>query len=233
MPKINHAIVAEFFATFMFIFIGVGTVGAVSAANVSIGSGLIWISVAHGIGITIGIIIFGRLSGAHMNPAVTFSLMLSGKMPTKQAVLYIVAQLVGGVLAVALLRIAGFGDVDNIGVHTLNQISIIQGLLLEIALTFVLVFTVFSVAIDRRATPIIAPFAVGLMVLALHLVGVPLTGASMNPARSFAPALVNLSWATHWLYWIGPMIGGGLAAVVYTFLFGESEDKALFGKIKM
>ena len=100
------------------------------------------------------------------------------------------------------------------------------GVLVEAVLTFILVFTVFATAMDKRGMANLAPIAIGLAVLVDHFVGVPLTGASMNPARSFGPALVAGFWEDHWVYWLGPLIGGGLAALVYylTFMWGREEE---------
>ncbi len=100
------------------------------------------------------------------------------------------------------------------------------GVLVEAVLTFVLVFTVFATAMDPRGMANLAPIAIGLAVLVDHFVGVPLTGASMNPARSFGPALVAGFWDDHWVYWLGPLIGGGLAALVYylTFMWGREDE---------
>ncbi len=220
-------IIAELIATFTFVFLGVGAVGAASAANVQFGSALIWIAIGHGIGITLGIIVFGRISGAHINPAVTFAALIAGRIYWVDAIRYMAAQLFGAIVAILLLRV-GFGQVENLGVHAISgNINVGQGLVIEIILTFILVFTVFAAAMDKRALALFAPFAVGLVVLAEHLVAVPLTGASMNPARSFGPALLSNAWADHWVYWVGPLIGAALAAVAYTIIFGDENDRRL------
>ena len=225
--------VSEFIGAFLFVFFGVGAAGAAAFAGVNSGSALVWVAIAHGIGITAAIMIFGRVSGAHLNPAVTVSALLVGKIGLLGALRYIAAQMLGAVVAVAALRGFGLGGVENLGVHALTGIAEWQGLILEIILTFILVLTVFSTAMDKRSLPIFAPLAIGLVVLAEHFVAAPLTGASMNPARSFGPALVNAAWADHWVYWIGPLIGGVLAAAVYAFIFAEDGERKEFGKIRL
>ncbi len=112
--------------------------------------------------------------------------------------------------------------ISNLGAHSLNSDALTgdgAGLLVEIILTFVLVFTVFATAMDPRGMANLAPMAIGLAVLIDHFAGVPLTGASMNPARSFGPSLVANFWDDHWVYWLGPLIGGGLAALLYYLVF--------------
>ena len=224
---------AEFLGTMAFVFFGVGAVGATSISGVAQGSALVWIAIAHGIGIFIAIAAFGRISGAHLNPAVTVAALVAGKIGMVGAIRYIAAQLLGSIAAVGLLKLSAFGSVDNLGVHMVQNISLGQAFLLEVILTFILVMTVFAVAMDRRSVPQIVPAAIGLVVLAEHFVGVPVTGASMNPARSLGPALIAGNWSDHWLYWVAPLLGGILAAAVYTVTFAEKSDKSKFGKISL
>ncbi len=233
IQSINKSPIAEFLAVFAFMFIGVGAVGAAQAAQVQFGAALVWIALAHGVGIAGGIMVFGRVSGGHINPAVTFAALISGKIGWVQAVRYISAQVLGAILAILVLRGLAFDSIEDLGIHALGPgINIAEGIGIEIVLTFILVFTIFAVAMDKRGSPIHAPFAIGLVVMAEHFVAVPLTGASMNPARSFGPALVNGLWSDHWVYWLGPLIGATLAAVVYTYLFGEKEDVEQMWKLK-
>src|SRR5207244_5062645 len=110
----------------------------------------------------------------------------------------------------------------NLGAHTLNMSALSStgaGLVVEVILTFVLVFTVFATAVDKRGLGNAAPIAIGLAILIDHFVGVPLTGASMNPARSFGPALVANAWSDHWVYWVGPLLGAAMAGLLYHFVF--------------
>ena len=131
------------------------------------------------------------------------------------------AQLSGAIVG-ALLLLAAIPEAadTNLGSHALGaDVSVGMGLVMEIILTFVLVFVIFGTAVDPGGAGPLAPMAIGLAVLVGHLVAVPITGASMNPARSLGPALVSGEWANHWIYWIGPLIGGGLAGLTYKFAF--------------
>ena len=119
-------------------------------------------------------------------------------------------------------------DINGLGVHNLSEnISILDGFIIESILTAFLVIIIMFVVNYKNP---LAPFAISLYVLVIHLVAINLTGASINPARSFAPALIHNEWTNHWLYWIAPIIGGILGAIIYTFLFGSKSDKKGFGK---
>ncbi len=132
--------------------------------------------------------------------------------------------MIGALLLVAVIPDAAQG---NLGSHGLGaNVTVGGGVLAEIILTFVLVFVVFATAMDPKGLGHIAPVAIGLAVLVDHLFGVPVTGASMNPARSFGPALVAGAWENHWIFWVGPLIGGALAALVYEFVFIRRKETA-------
>ncbi len=214
---------AEFIATMIFVFIGAGSV---VVTGTMIGDGitpasLVAISLAHGMTITVLVAATSHISGGHINPAVTFAACLVGKMDTAKGVMYVIAQLAGAVVG-AYLIVAVIPDAaeGNLGAHGLGiGVSAASGLLAEIALTFFLVFVVFAVAIDPRGPQYLAPIAIGLAVFVDHLFGVTITGASMNPARSFGPALVAWDWGNHWIYWVGPGVGAALAALGYRFAF--------------
>ncbi len=217
------AVLAEGIGTLLFVFLGAGTVvvtGGLLGEQLT-AARLMAIALAHGLAITLLVAATARISGGHLNPAVTLAALVTGKIRISNGAAYIAAQLVGAALGALLVSwvipVAAHG---NLGAHSLGLgISINQGLLAEIILTFVLVFVVFGTAIDPRGPGHLAPIAIGLAVLVDHLFGVPVTGASMNPARSFGPALVAGVWAGHWIYWIGPLIGGVLAGLAYQFLF--------------
>ena len=220
--------VAELLGTFLFVFVGAGsalTSQYLFSANVSfLGSspdpraGLLVAAFANGIGLAIAISATMGISGGHLNPAVTIGLLLGGKIRGKDVIPYIVAQLVGASIA-GLALIAVFpsyiGTAVNWGAPSLNVISVAQGTTLELVMTFLLVLAVYGTVVDRRA-PKIAGFGVGLTVLADVLVGGPFTGAAMNPARAMGPMIAALSFPSYWyIYWIGPVLGAGLAGVVY------------------
>ncbi len=225
---------AEMIATFAFVLLGVGAVGAVvTAGGTDPRSAYLVIGLGHGLGILIGIITVGRISGAHLNPAVTFAAVVSGNTSVVRGLFYVAGQLAGSAIAIAVLKNVMF-SVDDLGLHQIAPaLSTADGLLIEILLTSVLVFAVFAVAVDKRGNPALAPFAIAMVVTAEHFVAVGLTGASMNPARSFGPAVLYGNWNDHWVYWAGPLLGGLLGALVYVFAFGEREAREMVGKIKL
>ena len=232
-PRTWRAVLAELIATLLFVFVGAGSVvvvtGVIGVSPRDDAAALTAIALAHGLAIALLVAGTAKISGGHINPAVTFGAVITGRMKLTTGVLYVGAQLAGAVIGALLLEAAVVGEVEgSLGAHSLNLGALDGeggGVLVEAVLTFVLVFTVFATAIDRRGMGNLAPIAIGLAVLVDHLVGVPLTGASMNPARSFGPALVADVWDNHWVYWVGPLAGGGIAALAYylTFMWGRDE----------
>ena len=235
-----RSVAAEFIATGLFVFLGTGSV--VVALNVigedgsfSDPSFIISVALAHGLAIAFLVAATAKISGGHINPVVSFAAAMTGKMKVSTAVLYIVAQIVAAVLGSLLLKtvIAGPAELGHLGAHGVN-LAIVEdqmgdgagaGLLIEAVLTFALVFVIFATAIDRKGLAHLAPVAIGLVVLVDHLVGIPLTGAGMNPARSFGPAVVANFWDDHWIYWLGPLIGAAVAALVYEYVFLDREEE--------
>ena len=214
---------AEFIATLLFVFLGAGAV--VITGNLTSGeltaTRLVTIALAHGLAITLLVFATAHISGGHINPAVTFAAMLTKKISAARGLMFVGSQLVGAVVGVLLLlgTIPDAAD-TNLGAHALGPgVSIGMGLLMETVVTFALVFVIFATAVDSGGMGNLAPIAVGLTVLVDHLVAVPITGASMNPARSFGPALVAGEWIDHWIYWVGPLLGGAIAGLVYQFAF--------------
>ena len=222
-PKMDLVVggLAEFLATFFFIILGAGTVvvtGAITGGDLDI-SRLLVISLAHGIAIMLLVAATANISGGHINPAVTISMMLTKNISILKGSLYIVCQL-GGASVGALIISWLIPDAGTLGAHGLgSNVTALQGMGTEIILSFALVFVIFATAVDPKGLGKLAPIAIGLTVMADHLVGIPLTGASMNPARSFGPALVSATWDNHWIYWIGPIVGGISAAVFYKLVF--------------
>jgi len=233
-PATWRAVLAELIGTLLFVFVGAGSVvvvtGIIGVSPRDDAAALTAIALAHGLAIAVVVAGTAKISGGHVNPAVTFGAVISGRMKLTIGVLYVAAQLTGAVIGALLLEAAVVGDVEgSLGAHSLNLGALDGeggGVLVEAVLTFVLVFTVFATAIDPRGMGNLAPIAIGLAILIDHLVGVPLTGASMNPARSFGPALVADVWDDHWVYWVGPLAGGGIAALAYylTFMWGRDDD---------
>lgn len=217
--------VAEFIGTFTLIFIGVGAIH--NAADPTAGVGLLGVALAHGLAIAVMVSATGGISGGHLNPAVTFGVLVGGKIKPADAILYWISQLAGGTAA-ALLLLAIYGadgrDIVAKGTPDLGAgVSVGSGILVELVLTFFLVFVVYGTAVDARA-PKIGGLAIGLTIALDILFGGPLTGGSMNPARTFGPALASGHWNNHLVYWIGPMAGGGLAGLIYgRFLISDSK----------
>lgn len=213
-----RAALAELIGVLLFVFIGAGTVVMVGGAAEN--AGLLSIAIAHGLAIATLVAMTAKISGGHLNPAVTFAAVITGRMKLGPGVIYVAAQLVGAVIGAFLLDMV-LVDGGTLGAHGVSGAVDGTGAatVVEVILTFVLVFTVFATAMDSRGLGNLAPIAIGFAVLIDHLVGVRLTGASMNPARSFGPALVAGEWKDHWVYWVGPLAGGGLAGIVYYFLY--------------
>jgi MIP family channel proteins len=214
-------LLAEFIGTFLFVFIGAGSICADQAMKAAGGSGigLIGIALAHGLAMAIVITSVGHISGGHINPAVTIGFWVTRKMSTLLALGYWIAQLLGAALAAFVLAHVIsptiWGPVA-LGTPDLTDFTRFHGIILEGVMTFFLVFVVFATAVDPKgAFNKVAGFAIGLTFSADILVGGPFTGASMNPARSFGPALVANHWNNHGVYWAGPLIGGVIAGWIY------------------
>ena len=219
-----RAALAELIGVLLFVFIGAGSVVVVTqvfplpAGQSLDASRLVAIALAHGLAIATMVAATARISGGHINPAVTFSMIVTGRMKLAVGIIYIAAQLIGAVIGAALLALVLAGNVEgDLGAHSLGNAlsSKGAGVIVEAILTFVLVFTVFATAVDRRGLGNAAPIAIGFAILIDHFIGVPLTGASMNPARSFGPALASGTWTDFWIYIVGPVVGAALGAVAY------------------
>jgi len=226
MDKRMQPLLAEAVGTFAFFVIGAGSI--VTDHYTKGGVGLVGIALAHGLVLSIMISIFGRISGGHFNPAVTVGLLVGQKIESTLAGLYIVAQLIGAVCAGLVLRMifdpSVWGPV-HLGTPALGSgISFGNGVFIEAVLTFFLVMAVYGTAVDPQA-PKIAGFGIGLTVAFDVLMGGPLTGASMNPARTFGPAFASGYWDNHMVYWIGPLIGGVIAGLVYTNFFQSRPER--------
>lgn len=211
-----RVLLAETIGTFGLVFAGCGAIvidaetGAIGHAGIAATFGLIIMTMIYAV---------GHISGAHFNPAVTLSFAVTRHLPWPRAVGYWGAQLIGAILAAVLLR-ALFGNTANLGT-TLPSGSDRQSLVLELALTFFLMFVIISVATDVRAVGQAAAIAIGGTVGLEAMFGGPISGASMNPARSLGPALVSGTWESQWIYVVGPAIGAVLGALTYQFIRGE------------
>ena len=225
---------AEAIATYALVFFGPLSI---ILSVVAFGDGLsiesiIMISLGHGAVIGLMVYAFGHISGAHINPAVTIPMMITKKISVQDGIGYIIFQLLGAIIAALSLKaiLPELGAKVNFGTQggpsELLNSSIMAGITVEIILTFFLVTVIFLTAVHKKAPAGIHGISIGGMVFLLHLVGVPLTGASMNPARTFGPALVSGFWELHWLYWVAPIIGGIIAGVIMNYVFvNKAEPK--------
>src|ERR1700730_10483560 len=213
-------LLAEFVGTFALIFVGIG---AIETA----GHDVLGVALAHGLTIGAFVCATMHISGGNFNPAVTFGLLCGGHTTLSTAVCYWVAQILGGFVA-ALICLGLFGrDVVVTGTPQLAiNLTGPQGILVEAILTFFLVFVVHGTVIDQRGGRQIAGFAIGSTITLDILFGGPLTGAAMNPARVFGPALAANFWHYHYVYWLGPLIGGAVGGLVYGFFMERKPATA-------
>ncbi len=222
---------AEFVAAFALIFIGAGAV-VVAAGGGGGSAGLVGVALAHGLVLAVMVSVIGHISGGHVNPAVTIGAWVTGQIKTGLAGVYILAQLAGGTAGALVLRLAlpkAIWDPATLGAPTVSHrlgITNAEAVVIEAVLTFFLVFVVYGTAIDERgAFSKIAGLPIGLVLTFDILAGGPFTGAAMNPARAFGPMLVAGHWTDWWVYWIGPIGGGIIAAAVYWFGFLGGREK--------
>ena len=209
-----RAVLAELLGTLVFVLLGTSAV--VSVSNADDAGKFMVIAVAHGLAILVVVGLTAKLSGGHVNPAVTLAMMFSRHIGVFRGVLYVVAQAVGAVVGSLLVKWVVPNSLEgNLGAHGLaDGVAVGEGLLLEILLTFILLLVIYNVAVGKRAA-VSAPVAIGLTVLILHFSGLFLTGGSFNPARSFGPAVVANVWGDFWIYILGPAIGAIAMSIVW------------------
>jgi aquaporin Z len=217
-----RVLTAEALGTFYLCFAGIAAI-LCTVPPINAGGGLVAIALAHGLALSIAVNNFGGISGAHLNPAVTAGMMVTRRITPGLGLLYVVAQMLGSTIAALTCRQIFPAEAVNaamLGIP-LPAAWATPGIVfcVEMVLTFLLVTSVFGTAVDERGAAVkIGGFGIGLTVAFDILAGGPITGASMNPARSFGPALVMGHWEWHWLYWVAPIAGGVLAAALYSFL---------------
>ncbi|MCM1987916.1 MIP/aquaporin family protein [Methanococcoides seepicolus] len=225
MINLIYKSLAELIGTFALVFVAVGSVNMSWAFWESLD--VLGSAAASGIIVMVIVYSIGNISGAHINPAVTASLFVTGQIELKNTIYYIISQL-GGAIGACLLLSYIFPSIECgtvLGTTVLaSDITFASGILIEAILTFALVFTIFGVAVDNRTSTKHAGIIIGTIVFLDIIVGGGLTGASMNPARTFGPALVLGHWADHLVYWIGPLAGGTFAAIFYKKVFSLKTD---------
>lgn len=224
MYNTPQKLAAEFIGTFALIFFGAGAICAEQFLHGAGGAGLFGVAIAHGLAIAIMVSALGHISGGHFNPAVTIGFWVTKRFNTLDVVLYWAAQLAGAVAAAFLLKALIPEDAWRavaLGTPDLaRDFSRLSGMILEAVTTFFLVLVVFATAVDEKgAFRSIAGFGIGLTISLGILVAGPFTGAALNPARAFGPALAASHWVNHGVYWVGPLAGGFVAGLLYDSLF--------------
>ncbi|XP_068604522.1 aquaporin-4 [Brachionichthys hirsutus] len=218
-----RAVSGEYVATLIFVVLGLGsTINWTTGQDKPRPADLVLVSLCFGLTIATMVQCFGHISGGHINPAVTAAMVVTRKLSLAKAAFYVVAQCLGAITGAGIIYLVTPAAVrGSLGVTTVNaDISVGHGLLVEFIVTFELVFTVFATC-DPKRTDLggSAGLAIGFAVAVGHLFAIPYTGASMNPARSLGPAIVTLQFENHWVYWLGPILGGILAAGLYEYLY--------------
>jgi aquaporin Z len=220
------ASLAEFIGPFALVVAGVGAI--ISTQNLADGGNLVAVALAHGLAIGLMVAALGHISGGQFNPAVTISMLATGEIGLTRAAYYILAQLLGAVAGAGLLTLVfpalgpmGRNNVGvNLGVPGLGpDVTVSGGLIMEAVMTFFLVLVIFGTAVDPRGPKTIAGLAIGLSITMDILAGGRVTGAAMNPARQFGPAVVQQDFTNWWIYWVGPIIGGLIAAFGYKYFW--------------
>jgi len=232
MP-LSKRLAAEAFGTFWLVFGGCGA-AVLSAAFPSLGIGLLGVALAFGLTVLTMAYAIGHISGCHLNPAVTLGLVAAGRFPKKELMPYVLAQLLGAVIGATVLYAIASGKPDFVlgrfaangyGEHSPGGYSILSAAIAELTLTFAFLMIILG-ATDKRAPVGFAPIAIGLGLTLIHLIGIPVTNLSVNPARSTGPAIFAGGWALAqlWLFWVTPLAGGALAGLVYPMIFGEKKE---------
>lgn len=229
--------VAEFLGTFTLVFIAAGAVCTDYYLKKSGGQslGILGISIAFGLATTSVIYAIGYVSGAHINPAITIAHWVTRRINPDTAIKYILSQILGASLAGFTLKILFPEALYTVylGTSTLgDEVSILQGIIMESIISFLLVLTFYGTVLDKRAYSGFAGLAIGLVVLFGVLIGGPISGGVMNPARAFGPALASGQFTHHYVWWIGPIVGSVLAALLYDTVLAEKEAKTVGAKKK-
>jgi len=223
---------AEFIGTFWLVFGGCGS-AVLAAAFPELGIGFVGVALAFGLTVLTMAFAIGHISGCHLNPAVSVGLAVGKRFPARELPAYVIAQVLGGILAAAVLyviasgkenfMIGGFAS-NGYAANSPGGYSLMACLVAELVLTFMFLMIILG-STDRRAPQGFAPIAIGLALTLIHLISIPVTNTSVNPARSTGPALFVGGWAIQqlWLFWVAPILGAAIAGIVYPAVAGESE----------
>lgn len=235
MSEISRKLGAEFIGTFWLVLGGCGS-AVLAAAFPNVGIGLLGVSLAFGLTVLTMAFAIGHVSGCHLNPAVSVGLCVGKRFPAKELLPYIIAQVLGAAAGAGVLYViasgntafdvsAGFAS-NGYAAHSPGGYSLVAALVCEVVMTFMFLFIILG-ATDARAPHGFAPIAIGLALTLIHLISIPVTNTSVNPARSTGPALFVGGWALSqlWLFWVAPIVGAVLAGVVYPALSGQAEDQ--------
>ena len=226
--------VTELLGTFWLVLGGCGS-AVLAAAFPDVGIGLLGVALAFGLTVVTMAFAIGHISGCHLNPAVSFGLWVGGRFPAKELPAYIIAQVLGGVIVAGLLYMIASGKpgfdlaasglaANGYGAHSPGGYSMVSGLICEITMSAMFILIIMGVT-DKRVPAGHAPLAIGLALTLIHLISIPVTNTSVNPARSTGPALIVGGWALQqlWMFWLAPMVGAAIGAVVYRWLGKEDS----------
>jgi aquaporin Z len=234
--SLSRRVTAEFIGTFWLVLGGTGTV-VLAAGFPKLGVGFVGVALAFGLTLLTMAFAIGHISGCHINPAVTVGLFSGGKFPGSEVIPYIIAQVLGAILASAVLYVIASGAADfslssgsnpfatnGYGEHSPGGYPLSSALVCEVVMTFIFLFVIMG-ALDKRVPAGFAPIPIGLVLTLIHLISIPVTNTSVNPARSTGPALFvgGSALAQLWLFWVAPIIGGALGGYAYRALAGGSD----------
>ena len=237
--SLKRRMLAELFGTFWLVFGGCGS-AVLAAGFPKVGIGLLGVSLAFGLTVLTMAYAIGHISGCHLNPAVSVDLVVGKRFPARELPAYVAAQLVGGIVAGAVLYSIASGAegfslasgfaANGYGEHSPGHYSLAAAFIAEFVLTFFFLFVILG-ATDGRAPAGFAPIPIGLALTLIHLIGIPVTNLSVNPARSTGPAVFVGGWALTqlWLFWLAPIAGAALAGLAYPSLFGSADAPAIRG----
>ncbi|BFZ13404.1 hypothetical protein BsWGS_16443 [Bradybaena similaris] len=214
-PNLWLALPSELIGTLVITLLGCGSLGGYPISE----EGVVRVALTFGLAVATVVLVFQHISGAHVNPAVTAAALLTRRVSIIRGVLYIIAQIIGGIVGAGILY--GLTPTSQLGANYISYgINSAQGFGVELVITFVYVLTVFACQDEKRSDlKGSAPLTIGLAAVVCHLFALPYTRAGMNPARSFGPAVIISAWEDHWVFWLGPVVGGVLAGLLYDYVF--------------